>query len=292
MTLYSSASSPSFSRRKHSQWWSKVRSDSAIEEEIYERLAKENLVAFSPDHINVNAQHGQVQLTGYAASEWQRRLAEIIAAPVEGVTGVRNEILLDEEVSAQVLLALAEDPRTTAYLITVTCRSGWVHLDGMLPTLEAAQAVEEVAASVSAVRGILSVPWVMGLPWLEGEGLAPVRRAFQPMHGATVYNGNEAGQTEDDGLVTQIILDPISRLLSHVVVQIREQKEAPTKERRIREHVVPVSAIEAANRGQVWLKAGKEIKEFPSFQPAQYPLAGQDWKPPFPYQGGTVRLSR
>jgi osmotically-inducible protein OsmY len=178
MSMYSPAFSPSFSNSKKTTFWPKVRADSAIEEEIYDRLAKENSAAFSADNMAVEVEYGQALLSGYATKEWQRQWAVMIAARVKGVTGVRNEIILDEEVRNEVLRALAEDIRTTLYLISVTCRSGWIYLDGIMPTLEAAQAVEEVTASVPSVRGILSIPWVMGLPWLDSEDLEPVRRAF------------------------------------------------------------------------------------------------------------------
>lgn len=299
MSMYSPAFSPSFSYSKQTAFWPKVRSDSAIEQEIYDRLAKENSAAFSADNMAVEVEYGRVSLSGYAEIEWQRQWAVMIAAQVKGVTGVQNELVLDDEVRSEVLQALAEDERTTLYLISVTCKAGWVYLDGIMPTLEAAQAVEEVTARLPSVRGILSVPWVMGLPWLDSDDLEPVRRAFQPMIGANVFNGVNSNQREDDGIVTQIILDPCSRLLSHVAVRLREQKAgqglANVKNEGARsplEYLVPVSSIEAANRNSVWLKEGEEIHKYPAFNPAQYRLAPTDWKPPFPYQPGIVRLSR
>ncbi|MEJ2652779.1 MAG: BON domain-containing protein [Gammaproteobacteria bacterium] len=299
MSMYSPAFSPSFSNRERPGFRPKVRSDAAIEQEIYDRLTKENSAAFSADNIAIKVDYGQASLSGHAEKEWQRQWAVRIAARVKGVTGVRNEIVLDEEVCSEVLQALAEDERTTLYLISVTCKAGWVYLDGIMPTLEAAQAVEEVTARLPSVRGILSVPWVMGLPWLDSDDLEPVRRAFQPMIGANVFNGVNSNQREGDGIVTQIILDPCSRLLSHVAVRSREKKadqglaeENNEGTRFPQEYLVPVSAIEAANRNSVWLKEGEEIHKYPAFHPAQYRLAPTDWKPPFPYQQGTVRLSR
>ena len=169
-------------------------------------------------------------------------------------------------------------------------------MGGMVPTIEAAQAAEEVATRIPAVRGILSLTWVVGLPWTNPYDLEPARRAFQPGMGAVVYDGLTDRQVGGAGRVSQNILDPRNRLLSHLVIQVKEPKTGrrlgdKRPELTARERVIPVSAIEAVNRDSVWLMEGEEINWYPVFHPDMYPLATQDWQPPFPYKKGRLRWS-
>ncbi len=277
-----------------------VRSDSAIEEEIWHRLSQENPVVFSPEHVAVEVEQGEVQLWGHVADEGLRQRARLAAAQVPGVTQVTNRIIQDCDLCARVMRALDRDERTTAYLIPVKCASGWVSLGGIVPTQEAAEVVEMVAASVPEVRGVVGVPWVVGLPWATSSPAEPVRRIFQPRIGAVVHeslpdilSGSEA-LTGNMGIVAQVVIDPRSRLLTHIVVQAHEKKvhqRALPAEKYPRGQIIPVSAIEAANREHVWLKAGEAICSYPVFHAGQYPGIPQDWRPPFPYRPEMVRWS-
>jgi osmotically-inducible protein OsmY len=270
-----------------------IRSDSAIEEEIWDRFLKEHNSAFHTENLEVDSADGQVLLTGHMAEDRIRQKAGALAAQVRGVIQVQNEILLDSELQAGVIRRLAEDERTTAYLILVKCHSGWINLGGIVPTQEAAQATEEVVALTPGVRGILNLPWVGGLPWKDPDALGAIRRPFQPKIGAAVYDSSNGRRQGNAGRVTQVIIDPCSLLISHVAVRVKtmENPQASDGKKLAEERVIPVSAIEAANRGNVWLEEGKYIGAFPEFYPDRYPLAPEDWQPPFPFQPGTVRWS-
>ena len=61
----------------------------------------------------------------------------------------------DEDLEAQVLEALAADALTTDLLIQVTVRRGVVRLRGHVPTLDDAEAAEEVAGRVPGVREVI-----------------------------------------------------------------------------------------------------------------------------------------
>jgi osmotically-inducible protein OsmY len=61
----------------------------------------------------------------------------------------------DEDLEAQVLEALAADALTTDLLVQVTARRGVVRLRGRVPTLDDAEAAEEVAGRVPGVREVI-----------------------------------------------------------------------------------------------------------------------------------------
>jgi hypothetical protein len=123
------------------------------------------------------------------------------------VAAVQNKLVSDSDLISEVAQALAKDKRTRPYILRVGSFHGWVSLNGEVPTQEAQSVSEEITGRVSSVRGVIS------LPSLPGESAGPQRRAVQPLIGAKVYG--EKGPT---GVMTEVVLNPRSRLASHVVI--------------------------------------------------------------------------
>lgn len=266
-----------------------LRSDAAIEAEIWAGILKNRRLGEKyREHVAVESEHGLVRLRGHVNKVWHSALIADIAGRVEGVALVKNTLVADEHLCEQVIAALLQDERTAPYIFVVRCSFGWVQLGGVVPSEEIARTAERVAGFVPAVRGILSLPGVFGAPLLGEGGQAvdsgPVRRALQPLPAAVVYQDDGVGQPEAVGAVSQIIIDPCSRLVSAIAVRLTGGEEDSV-------HLVPMTAVEAANGQNVWLKEGETAAAYPPFDRARFPLPPAGWRPPFPYEPGSVRWS-
>ena len=106
------------------------------------------------------------------------------------------------------------------------------------------------------------------------------RRAYQPEIGWSVYREGGVGSVEE------VIIDPCSRLVTHLVVV---ENRPGYEHQEPREVLLPLDLIDFTREGAVWLKAGVDYRDYPGFDPGEYPLAPGGWRPPFPYDIGTVR---
>lgn len=233
-----------------------------------------DLRSLEAGHLRVEVHQGIARIYGHVAKALNRARAEAIALAVPGIAGVHNELVVDGELQARVALALAEDERTRSCIIPVRCFHGWVYLGGSVPDGETQAAAETIAAGLPQVRGVLALPQV------AGQEARPVRRAFQPEIGSTVYGGKRSGR------VVEVVVDPASRLVTHVAIAEGSSMDGRHGESTF---LLPADLIELAREGSLWLKAGTDLRDFPVFDPAKYPRAPASWQPPFPYRAGTVR---
>jgi len=254
-----------------------VRSDESILIDILATLWRvDQIRSIDYQSISVAVRDGEALLEGHIAREQNYRLIEDIARSVPGVVAVHNRIITDHELVIEVAKALFEDRRTRPYILPVSSFHGWVSLGGEVPTRQVQLAAEEAAGRIPIVRGVLS------LPGLIGEEQGPERRAIQPQSGATVY-GND-GQV---GVVTQVVINPRNRLVSQVVVRASYDVEGwPV----FGEYVLPAEAIIQVNAESIFLaQTSSPLSAYPVFDPSDYPFASSAWRPPYPYIPGAVR---
>jgi hypothetical protein len=137
---------------------------------------------------------------------------------------------------------------------------------------------EKVAAGVSGVRGVTI------LPRIAGENPTIPHRPAQPRIGAVVY-----GKDGEVGVITQVVIQPDNRLVTHVVVRSKELRDGNLV---ARETVVPLGAIDLVNNESIFLvRNGPSLNAYPALDPDEYPLALFTWKAPYPYTAGEVRWS-
>lgn len=253
-----------------------MRSDAAIEQDIWSRLWQEDTIrSLDFNNILVEVENGQVFAWGHVGKDFHPRRIEEIIASVPGVSGITNHIVSDQELAVNIAQALSRDERTRKYFLNVSANHGWVTLMGEVPTIDALEAVEEVVSSVPAIRGIVNLPVVSGLPGSEP------RLAVQPDIGARVYDW--AGLV---GRVTGVVINPLQRLVTHFIV--RTSGEA-AGQRISAQYVLPVATIEVINEENIMLaKDVQRISVYPQLDVEEFPMAPEDWKPPFPYKRGQV----
>ena len=252
-------------------------SDNSILAEIGEALRRDNGIrSLDMDSFSVSVQEGFVVLSGHLSQEYHYELIEQIACSTPGVSAVRNDLVVDSDLTIRVAAKLFQNERTRHLIIPVGCGHGWVRLGGVVSNRKLQIAVEEIAAQVPSVRGILSRPGVIG------ENLETERRPIQPLIRVKVYDHNR-----QEGIVTQVVIQPRNRLVSHAVVSTSDFYDGKFV---FYEYIVPVEAMEVVNKESLVLKRnGSPLNAFPAFEPTDYPLAPADWQPPYPYTTGTVR---
>jgi hypothetical protein len=187
---------------------------------------------------------------------------------------VQNQLVVDDELKVQVAASLARDGRTRPYILLVVCHHGWAKLVGTVPDAETQAAAGAAAARVPYVRGVI------GLPLVRGWGANVSITAYQPEIGWAVNRNGGLGSVEE------IIIDPCSRLVTHFVMVENRFGYGQQEQRKV---LLPTGVIDFTREGAVWLKAGVDFRDFPGFDGQGYPLAPEGWKPPFPYEAGTVR---
>ena len=256
---------------------SPVYADASILTEIWQAVSQHaEIRALDMDSFTISVQDGCVLLTGHLSRRYHRELLEEIACSTPGVHSVQNNLIVDSDLTIQVAERLSRDERTRHFIFPVGSAHGWVRVGGVVPRREIQWAAEEIAAQAPFVRGVLSRPRVLG-EYFETE-----RRPIQPQIQAKVYD-----YSLQKGVVSQVVIEPRNRLVTHAVVSASDFQDGRFL---FYEYLVPVEAMEVVNKESVILKRnGPPLSAFPAFEPADYPLALSNWRPPYPYTGETVR---
>lgn len=252
-------------------------SDAGILAEIWKVVRQDETIrTLDMDSFSISVKEGFVLLAGHVSRKHHRELIEEIACSMPGVNAVRNNLVVDSELTIQVAQALAKDERTCHFIFPVGCAHGWVRVGGVVPRRELQCAAEEIASQVPSVRGVLSRPRVIG------EVYEIERRPIQPQIYAKVYDYNR-----QEGVVTQVVIQPQDRRVTHAVVSTNDLHDGKFV---FYEYLVPVEAMEVMNQESIILKRkGPPLNAFPAFEAADYPLPPSGWQPPFPYAAGDVR---
>lgn len=257
--------------------YSLLNSDASILAEIWSALHKyETIRALDMDSFSIAVDKGSVLLTGHVSKKYHHDLIAEIAHSTPGVSALHNNLVVDADLTFQVAERLARDERTQEFIIPVGCTHGWIRLGGEVPTRELQLATEQISAEVPSVRGILSRPRVIG------ESPEAQRQPLQPHINTKIYDYNR-----QEGLVTQVVIQPRNRLITHVVVRTSGFDNGSVVSH---EYVLPLESLEVVNPDSLFVKRnGPPLSAFPAFDASNYPLAPADWTPPYPYTTGEVR---
>jgi osmotically-inducible protein OsmY/sporulation protein YlmC with PRC-barrel domain len=269
-------------------WLPSYRPDSAITVDVDQALWSDEIIrALDIESIDATVRDGVVILSGYATTPTTKAHAERVARQVPGVLGVENRIVMDDEVVEAVAQVLAHDPRTREARIFVFADHGVVTLSGEIENLDVRVAAEEVAASVSLLRGVIND---IDTP---GVAIDPAQqRVLQPRIGQDVYAENTFL-----GRVERVIISPRHRRVTALVVRASfldvERTLPPAwpddispEERRL---VIPIEVVRAVTDGGVLLTiSGADATQCPDFDPSDFVAPDALWQPPYPYAHADV----
>lgn len=246
-----------------------IRIDNSILAEIWEAVWKyEEIRCLDIDDFSISVKQGVVQLRGHINRENNFQLIEKAVRSVAGVVAVQNSLVVDRDLTIYVAEALARDERTRPFILAVGCIHGWVSLGGEVPTSDLQLVAEEVAAQVSIVRGVVSLPRVTGTP------PEPIRRAVQPRIDTMLY-----GEDGHVGVIFQVVIQPRNRLVTQVIANDFKNDK----------YLVPVEAFEVVNKESAFLKRKvASLSTFPVINPTDHSPAPSNWQPPYPYAGSAI----
>lgn len=250
--------------------------DASIQAEVREELWKRwEIRALDISSFSATVQNSRVLLRGHLNVDINRQLIRSICESVPGVVGVDDCLVVDHDLTIQVARALGQDARTRALVLPVGTYHGWVGIGGEVPSRELQFAAEDVTAGVASVRGVISLPTVMG------QKPMTQRRPVEPQLSSHVYNLD--GQL---GTVTHVVIDPQSRLVTDMVVNAIDLWDGTPV---CGEYLVPAGFILLANKESVFVRRdGRRLQSFRPFDSSVYALAPETWQPPYPYLPGTL----
>jgi osmotically-inducible protein OsmY len=256
-----------------------LRTDDGILADIWDALWKEDAIrSLDLGSLSVEVKGGEAYLDGHLAQENNLLRIENIVHSTMGIVAVHNNLVTDRELIIQVDQALARDERTRPYILPVNASHGWISLGGEVPIRELQHVAEKVAGEVSGVRGVIALPRV------TGESPDMPRLAVQPRIGAVVY-----GRNREEGVITQVVIQPEDRLVTHVVVRSKELTDGNLV---ARETVIPLDASDLVKNESVFFQRnGPSLDAYPALDRDEFPLATFTWKAPYPYTAGEVRWS-
>jgi osmotically-inducible protein OsmY len=274
------------------EWLPPYRPDSGIAADVGQALRSDEVIrALDIETIDVSVHDGVVTLSGYATTPTTKARAERAARQVPGVLRVENEIVIDGEVVTAVAQALARDERTRHSRIIVHVERGVVTLYGEIETPTVRAAAEEVAASVSQVRGVINDIHTPGVVVDPAQ-----QRVLQPQIGQDVY--------AEDGLlghVEHVIVSGRKRRVTAFVVRgilpsadtaevDALSDDPPSEERRL---IISIEVVKDVTVGGVLLTiSGAHAMRCPDFNPNDFVAPDALWQPPYPYTHADVLLDR
>lgn len=260
-------------------------SDDDILDEIWKAVRRQDEIrTLDVDSFSVFFKQGSVFLTGHVSKEYFRDIIKEIACSIAGVNTVRNHLIVDSDLTVQVAQRLTEDERTGDFILPVGATHGWLRLGGIVPSREVQFAAEEIAAQVPSVRGVLSRPRVIG------ESPQTEQRPIQPLIQTKIYESRRQAYKMQEGIVTQVVVQPRNRLVTHGVVRSSSFYDGKFV---FHEYFIPVEAMDVVKNESIFLKRNETpLKAFPAFEPTDGPPAPLDWHPPYPYVAGEVRWPR
>lgn len=132
------------------------RSDAELHDALYERIW--DYARMRPDMpgIAIYAIDGVVWLKGYVSSDVNRRIIVDLMQNITGLAELHNELIADNQLAADVAMALAHDPRTANQRIGVYPKLGEVHLRGVVQSPQVVTAAGELAHGLPDVKSVVN----------------------------------------------------------------------------------------------------------------------------------------
>jgi len=132
------------------------RSDSVLRQEV-----DSILFDLTPLHIDLKAVTVRVldsvlYLDGNISSALRSDIVQDQVLGVGGLMEIRNRLVADDTLAAEVALAMSQDPRTRDLPIGVYPRLGVVRLSGAVHTGQQKAAAEEIAKKIPGVRSVIN----------------------------------------------------------------------------------------------------------------------------------------
>ncbi len=244
--------------------------------------------------IGATVHDGIVTLRGHVPTSPDKILVEKTVKSVTGVLEIENRLISDYDLTIQVAQALGEDERTNLSQISVNTRIGIVSLSGQVENASTRCAVEEIAACVPNVRGVLNFIQAPGVFVDPADDFLPLPPIGQEVYATDILLGT----------VEKVVIDPHNRKVMAFVthayftdpnldlsrigddVSFQMLTDIFVQDRHV---VFPSHLIRQMTESAVFLSiSGKEAADYHDYDAAQYAPPPEDWQPPYPYSNHDI----
>ena len=264
------------------------KADASLAGEVDRALWNDGILRALDYHsIEIHVKRGIVSLYGHVVSVTNSHKAEKAIKVVDGIVSIRNHLIADDTLVAEVAAALGTLECTYHCKFFTGVSHGVVLLSGSAPDAETRLLAERCAASNPNVRGVINSVQVLG------SALVLLDQPFlQPSIGVEIFFLDGIS-----GRVRQVIINLDNRRVVAMTIQGRfvdlrqELKSLNNAGARPPERilVIPMQAVRHLTRSSGFLNIHiSEITGNMDFVAAHFITPQQEWKPPFPYCPGDV----
>ena len=259
------------------------KADDRIKDSVYKAFWKDDILrAVEQDQLEVQVNDGAVHLNGHIVNSTSRKRIEAAIRDIPGITGVQNNLVLDDRLTHEVAASLAALEHTYDCKFYTGVSHGLVSLNGIVGNEDVKLLAEKRAADHPNVRGVINHVQVSGV------GIGSTNRPFlQPTIGEIIYFRDGIS-----GVVKQVIIDPNNRRVVAMTVfgqfadPSQELKSLNREEVRSSERlvIVPMDVVRYLTRVSGFLTIrSDERNRYLDFNSMFFDLPAWDWVPPYPY---------
>ena len=130
------------------------RSDRDLQQEVENALFDQTQLHVDFRGMDIRVLDSVLYLRGNISSSLRADIVQDQASGVSGILEIKNELVADDELAADLAVALGKDPRTRDLPIGIYPKLGVVRLSGAVHTAQQKAAAEEVVRNFPGVRGL------------------------------------------------------------------------------------------------------------------------------------------
>jgi len=257
--------------------------DAEIRERINQALWSDPVLRVTDNNeIEIHVRNGVVYISGHMISTTNHQRIEKALQTVDGIQGIKNSLVLDDELTLAVATALGQLEQTYQCKFFTGVSHGVVVLNGEVNSLEVRHMAEQCAASNPNVRGVINYIRVTGVDL----GIQD-HRLLQPPIGKEVYFHDGVS-----GIIRQVVINPDNRRVIAMTIQgrfyDRSQNLDLTKDNAAQPIeqllVIPVSVMGnlTSNSGFLTIQS-TDFSEYQRFEASLFMAPNEAWVPPYPY---------
>ncbi len=260
-----------------------TKADAALADAIDAAIWKDGILrALDYNNIEIRVKNRTVSLYGHVTSLTNRHQAENAIRSVDGILGIKNHLIPDDRLLAEVATALGALEHTYSCKFFTGVSHGVVLLSGYVDDAETKLLAEKCAASNPNVRAVINSVRI------RGHGPALQDQPFlQPSIGVEIFFLDGIS-----GRVGQVVINPDNRRVIAMTLQGRfadQQQElkslnSGTARPPERTLVLPMRAVRHLTRNSGFLNIrSNEREHYTEFDPADFSTSNKDWSAPYPY---------
>lgn len=259
------------------------KNDSDIKESIYNAFWKDDVLrALEYYEIDVRVKNKIVYLNGHILSTTSQNRIENAVRGILGISEIKNNLILDENLNTEVAASLGELEHTYGCKFFIGTSHGVLSLNGTVSTENVKLLAEKCVANNPNVRAVINN---VNVPGSKPETQA--QPFLQPVIGENIYFLDGIS-----GIVKQVIINPNNRCVIAMIVEGKftnqqqdlkslNNTEHPSTERLI---VLRMKSIHYLTRVSGFLNIkSSDTDQYLDFDPAAFIAPNKDWAASCPY---------